>query len=99
RHWVFCGDRHDSTGRFYRIELFSAASVPISRHTKSKGPANPFDPAWEVYFEHRLGVAMAGNLEGRRKLLNLWREQQGGRPGFRPTITQLEGGEKHYLPV
>jgi RNA-directed DNA polymerase len=97
RHWVFCGDRHDSTGRFYRIELFSAASVPISRHTKIKGAANPFDPAWEVYLEHRLGVAMAGNLEGRRKLLNLWREQQGRCPVCRQAITQLTGWHNHHL--
>jgi RNA-directed DNA polymerase len=56
RHGVFCGDRQGKAGRSHRIELFSAASVPIKRHTKIEGAANPFDPAWEVYLEQRLGV-------------------------------------------
>jgi RNA-directed DNA polymerase len=97
RHWVFCGIRQDKSGRSYRIELFSAARVPITRHAKIRGAANPFDPAWEVYFEHRLGVAIAGNLQGRRKLLNLWREQQGRCPVCRQAITQLTGWHNHHL--
>lgn len=88
RHWVFCGTRQDKSGRSYRIELFSVARVPIQRHTKIK---------WEVYFEHRLGVAMAGNLQGRGKLLNLWREQQGCCPVCRQAITQLTGWHNHHL--
>src|SRR5215468_1990201 len=44
RHWVFCGQRRDATGRLYRLELFAAASVSINRHKKIKGAANPFDP-------------------------------------------------------
>src|SRR5262249_12357378 len=97
RHWVFCGTRQDKSGRPYRTELFSAASVPITRHAKIKGAANAFDPAWEVYFEQRLGVAMAGNLQGQRKLLNRWREQQGRCPVCRQAITQLTGWHNHHL--
>ena len=97
RHWVFCGDRPDSTGRSCRIELFSAASVPIKRHVKIKGAANPFDPAWEVYFEHRLGVSRAGTLAGRRKLLYLWREQEGRCPVCHQRITQVTGWHSHHL--
>jgi RNA-directed DNA polymerase len=97
RHWVFGGNRQDKAGRFYRIELFSAASVPIKRHTKIKGAANPFDPAWEVYFEQRLGVTMADNLQGRRKLLYLWQEQHGRCPVCRQAITHLTGWHNHHL--
>ena len=97
RHWVFCGERQDKAGRSHRIELFSAARVPIKRHAKIKGAANPFDPAWEVYFEHRLGVIMADNLQGRRKLLYLWQEQHGRCPVCRQAITHLTGWHNHHL--
>jgi RNA-directed DNA polymerase len=99
RHWVFCGPRRDATGRADRLELFAAASVPITRHTKILGAANPFDPAWEVYVEHRLGVTIAGNLHGRRKLLSLWKEQDGRCPVCQQLITETEltGWHTHHL--
>jgi len=97
RHWVFCGQRRDATGRLYRLELFAAASVSINRHTKIKGAANPFDPAWELYFEHRLGVTMAENLHRRRQLLSVWREQEGRCPVCHQRITELTGWHSHHL--
>jgi RNA-directed DNA polymerase len=97
RRWVFCGDRPDKAGRSQRIELFSVARVPIKRHAKIKGAANPFDPAWELYFEHRLGVTLAENLHGRRKLLSLWREQEGRCPVCHQRITELTGWHSHHL--
>jgi len=33
--------------------LFRAATVPIVRHVKVRGQANPFDPTWSSYFAHR----------------------------------------------
>jgi RNA-directed DNA polymerase len=97
RHWVFCGDRQGKAGRSHRLELFAAARVPIKRHAKIKGAANPFDPAWEVYFEQRLGVTMADNLRGRRQLLYLWQEQRGRCPVCRQVITHLTGWHNHHL--
>lgn len=97
RHWVFSGDRPGKNAQSQRVQLFSASSVPIKRHPKSKGAANPFDPAWEVYFEQRLGVTMADNLQGRRKLLYLWQEQQGRCPICRQAITHLTGWHNHHL--
>jgi len=73
--------RHD-------VRLFRASSVPIRRHTKIKGDANPYDPEWEPYFEARLGLRMAWNLRGRRQLLCLWKEQR---------ITHLTGWHSHHL--
>ena len=49
RHWVFHGEA-DGAER----QLLAAASIPITRHIKVKGEANPFAPAWERYFQHRL---------------------------------------------
>jgi RNA-directed DNA polymerase len=92
RNWVFSGEVGDQTRR-----LFSAASVPIKRHVKVKGAANPFDPAWEAYFEQRLGVKMAGNLKGRKQLLHLWREQNGSCPVCHQKITELTGWHNHHI--
>jgi len=59
-------------GQPYELVLFRAGDVPIQRHVKIKGAANPYDPQWAVYFEARLGVKMTHTLKGRRQLLYLW---------------------------
>jgi RNA-directed DNA polymerase len=97
RHWVFCGERPGKHGWTQRVQLFSAARVSIKRHPKSKGAANPYDPAWELYFEQRLGATIADNLQGRRKLLYRWREQQGRCPVCRQAITRLTGWHNPHL--
>src|SRR5437868_9612082 len=56
RSWVFSGEVIGRDGAFETVRLFRAAQTPIKRHTKVQGAANPYDPAWEVYFEKRLGV-------------------------------------------
>lgn len=33
--------------------LFRTATVPIVRHVKVRGQANPFDPTWTSYFARR----------------------------------------------
>jgi len=58
---------------------------------KIKGEANPYDPAWEEYFEKRLGVKMVHNLKGKRQLLALWKEQKGLCPICQQKITKLTG--------
>jgi RNA-directed DNA polymerase len=97
RNWVFCGEGQGKDGKPIKLRLFSAAQVPIQRHTKIKGAANPYDPAWEPYFEHRLGVKMAEDLRGRRKLLYLWKEQQGVCPVCKQPITMLTGWHNHHI--
>ena len=79
------------------MRLFYASSVPISRHTKIKGAANPYDPAWERYFEARLGVKMEASLHGKRTLLYLWKEQQGVCPVCQQPITALTGWDNHHV--
>ena len=75
------------------VWLLAASSVPIQRHTKvKKGEANPYDPAWEPYFEERLGVKMAGTLVGRWTLRLLWKEQGGICPVGNQKITTVTGG-------
>lgn len=97
RNWVFSGELEGSGGNPYCVRLLSASATPITRWVKVKGKANPYDPAWELYFEERLGVKMAANLKGRRQLLRLWKEQAGLCPVCHQKITQLTGWHNHHL--
>ena len=52
RDWVFaCPNTPE--GLNYRPTLFDLTSIGIERHTKIRGQANPFDPAWIKYFADR----------------------------------------------
>ena len=72
-------------------------SKMIKRHTKIKGTVNPYDPAWEIYFEKRLGLQMAEDLKGRQQLLYLWQEQDGICPICHQKITKLTGWHNHHI--
>jgi len=52
---------------------------------------------FEPYFEARLGVRMAHNLQGRRYLLRLWKEQDGRCAVCQQRLTQLTGWHSHHL--
>jgi len=92
RNWVFHGSYNGK-----EWSLSRTAEVSIQRHVKVRSAANPYDPAWEVYFEQRLGVKMADDLRGRRQLIRLWREQEGFCPVCQQKITQLTGWHNHHL--
>ena len=96
RNWVFHGTTNDGEGILHH-RLIRLAGVPITRHTKIKGAANPYDPAWEIYFETRLGVKMGDDLKGRRTLLRLWKEQNGLCPVCHQRITTLTGWHNHHI--
>lgn len=97
RNWVFTGQITDKEGSVQQRWLFSTAHMPIKRHTKIKAEANPYDPMWEAYFEERLGVKMANTLLGRRKLLFLWKQQDGFCPVCQQKITKTTGWTNHHL--
>jgi RNA-directed DNA polymerase len=92
RDWVFYGDLD---GRERR--LFLAASMPIKRHTKIRGQANPYDPEWEIYFEERLATKMAEDMTGHRQLLHLWAAQEGLCPICSQEITRKTGWHNHHI--
>jgi RNA-directed DNA polymerase len=97
RNWVFRGEIVGQRKHPQTVRLVKAADVPIKRHHKIKGEANPYDPAWEPYFEERLGVKLEDKLGGKRRLLTLWKEQEGICPVCRDTITELTGWHAHHL--
>jgi len=97
RHWVCCGETEGRNGKPLQGRLWSAAQVKSKRHIKIHGEANPYDPAWEQYFEQRLGVKMTSELKGRRQLLHLWREQHGLCPVCDQKIPTLTGWHSHHM--
>ncbi len=97
RHWVFSGTVEARPGSSPGVWLYSAAGVSIQRHIKIRAAANPYDPAWEPYFETRLDVAMEQNLAGRRTLRRLWQEQHGICPLCQQKITKVTGWHSHHI--
>jgi RNA-directed DNA polymerase len=97
QNWVFQGEILGQDGTAQPIRLFKAKSVAIQRHIKIQNEANPYDPNWETYFEKRLDVKMAHNLKGKRKLLYLWKQQDGLCPLCNRKITKLTGWHSHHI--
>ena len=97
RDWLFFGESRDNeTGAIRRDWLYHAATTPIKRHVKVKTEANPYDREWREYFEQRQKREIADSLESRR-LLFLWREQNGRCIVCRQPITRITGWHSHHL--
>jgi RNA-directed DNA polymerase len=91
RNWVFGTKVTGPDGKVKLVKLALASDTPIRRHIKIKGEANPFDPAWEPYFEQRLGQMMKNSLKGRERLLRLWQAQKQRCPHCSEPITTETG--------
>jgi RNA-directed DNA polymerase len=69
-------------------------AVKPQRYLKVKGEANPFDPAWETYFQQRdRALALRASSPFRAKLL---RQQHGLCLGCRQVIQVEEDVERHH---
>ena len=91
-NWVFYGPIEE-----HILYLTDAARIPIKRHTKIRGEANPYDPAWETYYEKRLDVKMVETYQGKQWLIYLWKEQNGLCPVCHQKITKITGWHSHHL--
>ena len=91
-NWVFYGEINSQ-----EVYLAETANVPIKRHAKVKAQANPYDPAWETYYEKRLDVQIADTLKGKQWLLHLWKEQNGLCPMCQQKITKITGWHSHHI--
>lgn len=80
-----------------RQYLFYTTQLRFKRHVKIKKEANPYDPAWELYFEKRLGAKLAEQFHGRQGLLQLWKEQNGRCPVCQDMITEVTGWHNHHI--
>ena len=97
RNWVFGTMVKTEDGDVKMVKLVNASDTPIRRHIKIKAEANPFNPAWEEYFENRLGLQMKESLRGKNKLLFLWYAQEGKCPNCNERITKETGWNIHYI--
>lgn len=91
RSWVFTGVVSGKSKEQKTVHLHKAADTPIKRHRKIRGEANPYDPAWEVYFEERHGLQMLNNPKGYRRLVHLWFAQEGSCAICAGKITRQSG--------
>ena len=78
-HWVFYGQ--DEKGQ--EKEAIKISKIPIQRHVKVRGNANPYDPEMEMYFEKRLAKKWETGYRGKRKLLHRRRSLR-HRPPYYP---------------
>ena len=100
RNWVFAAEDREKcypNGKPFVISLFRASDIPIKRHIKIKGEANPFDPQFETYFEERMTSKMRDNLKGNKRLLSLWLSQGGICPVCSQKITDDMQWHLHYI--
>jgi RNA-directed DNA polymerase len=77
RSWIFTGELLTRKGEPYTVRLMKAADVRIERHVLIQHEANPYDPAWEAYYEERLLTKMRMRGSGRDKLRMLYERQEG----------------------
>ena len=77
RQWIFTGTMYNRKGQGYSIRLMTAAQVKIIRYVKIQSAVNPYDPAWELYLEARLGWQLTQTRKGRSRIEFLWKNQKG----------------------
>jgi RNA-directed DNA polymerase len=95
--WRFRGTIWDEDGGKHTVFLRHARSTSIRRHVKIRGDANPYDPAWELYFEERVAPQMANTLTGRGKARYLWLAQDGKCRICGHPLTLEQGWHVHHL--
>ncbi len=95
--WMFRGTVTAADGSKQLVCLFRARLLRIRRHVKVREDANPYDPAWELYFEERLAAQMASTLTGRGTVRYLWLEQDGRCRVCDQPLPRDEGWHVHHL--
>jgi RNA-directed DNA polymerase len=93
---VFSGEIRNEQGRKAVVRLFRASGLRKRSHVLIRGEANPYDPAWEEYFERRLTQQMLPTLAGRKRLRYLWQRQKGLCPVCGEYLTAERGWHLHH---
>lgn len=88
--WIFCG-KHE--------RLLQIGRVPIVRHVKIIGSANPFDLAFEEYFEQR-NTLLWNTSNKDRKVAGIFRRQKGRCPVCKqPLAIEAPYDVHHIKPI
>jgi RNA-directed DNA polymerase len=97
-HRIFHADTTNEEGEKVQVQLFRATHIPIRRHVMIRLAANPYDPAWEPYFEQRAYKHILDvSLWDRPRLRYHWFAQKGICPVCQQRITQETGWEIHHI--
>ncbi|MGD9029644.1 MAG: group II intron reverse transcriptase/maturase [Anaerolineae bacterium] len=97
RNWVFTGKVCNVDGTTKQVQLCQASKIPIRRHRKIREAANPYDPAWELYFEQRHRRQGVEDLAGNRRLLRLWLDQEGQCPICGQKLIERRDWHTHHI--
>ncbi len=77
RKWLFAAPVAGKKGdRQEYVSIRKLTDIKVSKHIKIKAAANPYDTEWKPYFDKRETYRMLQHLQGRNKLLTLWRKQE-----------------------
>jgi len=87
RDWIFSGEHE---------RLFQIGRVPIVRHVKIIGSVNPFDPAFEEYFEAR-NVLLWNTSNKYRKVASVFHRQDGRCSVCKQPITIESRYDVHHI--
>lgn len=93
RNWTFSG--MDVYGKTHR--LIYTMDIPIKRHIKIKTATNPYDLAFEEYFEKLHERKWRASMQGLRKVLALWLRQRQLCPICRHRITKQTEWNIHHI--
>jgi len=88
RDWRFTNKEHI---------LMTLSGFQKKPHIKIKTDANPYLPEHEAYFADRIDRKMRSQLEGRRKLMWIWKGQNGCCPICGEKITRETGWHLHHI--
>ena len=97
RSWRFAVEVKKANGDHFWQKLVYASETKIKRHRKIRAKANPFDPAWDEYFEKRRRKRLSEGVAQRPTLNQLWRRQHGLCPHCRQLITKTTGWHIHHV--
>lgn len=75
--WVFFSKWRTEDGTLEEATLVNMADTKIVRHVKIKAASNPYDPAWDTYFEERHKRYLRKAPSGQWKLRSLLSLQEG----------------------
>ena len=73
RTWTFS----EEISQGQNLKLIYATDIDITRFLKTKSEATAYDTKWDSYFIQRDEKRMARNLNGRKKLSSLYKQQNG----------------------
>lgn len=104
RYWRVRGTRNWTfattvviDGKPKTVSLVYATDTPIRRHIKVRAEVNPYSPQWESYLAERHVQQGVDSLNGRKRLIYLWKLQKGCCTECHAPITQESGWAAHHV--